>query len=373
MRNNLVAKASEHPPYMPLWFGSGIHWALKHYYDPTLQRDPVEVFKTWYELQWNGGVIPLDWLDTVYDRAPVEVTSKGLPYNDSQWRVRGLVDILAQPELEIEEYEKHRELGINMLKYYKEYAAEFDDFDVISAEHTFSVPLTLPDGSYFMAIDPRDGEYKPVHIRGTQDAIIQHRESGKYGILEHKSAISIDEEYFGKLEKDEQCTTYLYAAEREADVYGLPYKKVEFVLYNALRKAFPKPPTITSRGDISINRQTESTTTEMLDEWIANLGQETLWESDPKRVAYYNYVKEAGHEQFIVRNLVTRNRQEIVSCGERILMEAMDMLDTPRIYPNPTGSWWCLRCALRAPCIAKDDGSDWETMLDDQFEKNWTR
>jgi PD-(D/E)XK nuclease superfamily len=369
MRQNLVPRVSEHAPYMPLWFGSGVHWALKHYYDPALQRDPVEVFKTWYEVQWNGGRIHESWLDTVYDRAPVASNQLGEPF----YVVRGLVDMLAQPELYIEEYEEHRELGINMLKYYKDYAEEFDDFDVISAEHTFSVPILLGDGSTMHAIDPRDGEVKPVHLRGTQDAIIQHRQSGKYGILEHKTAVSIGEDYFLKLDKDEQCTTYLYAAELEADVYDLPYKKVEFVLYNAVRKAFPRPPTITSRGDISIDRQKESTTYEMLMETIEDLGMSEHWQGNPKLSAYVDYVKDAGHEQFIVRNLVHRNRHEIHSCGERILMETVDMLGAPNIYPSPNGSWFCLRCPFRAPCIAKDDGSDWETMLDDTFEKNWTR
>jgi hypothetical protein len=381
MRENLVPRVSEHAPYMPLWFGGGIHWALKHYYDPTLRRNPVEVFKTWYEVQWNGGIVEESWLDTVYDRDP-KPAQVGDPIGGDGllghphvtfYEVRGLVDMLAQPELYVEEYEEHRELGINMLKYYKDYAEEFDNFDVISAEHTFSVPILLADGSTMMAVDPRDGEVKPVHLRGTQDAIIQHRQSEKYGILEHKSAVSIGEDYFLKLDKDEQCTTYLYAAELEAQIYDLPYKKVEFVLYNAIRKAFPRPPTITSRGEISIDRQKESTTTEMLDEWIANLGQEAIWASDPKKAAYYQYVREAGHEQFIVRNLVHRNRHEIHSCGERILMEAVDMLGAPNIYPSPNGSWFCLRCPLRAPCIAKDDGSDWETMIEDQFEKNWTR
>jgi len=380
MRENLVPRVSEHAPYMPLWFGGGIHWALKHYYDPTLRRDPVEVFKTWYEVQWNGGVIPEDWLDTVYDRDPQpahqSITNHqtvGEFQEAPLYVVRGLVDMLAQPELYVEEYEEHRELGINMLKYYKDYAEEFDDFDVISAEHTFSVPILLADGSTMMAIDPRDGEVKEVHLRGTQDAIIQHRQSEKYGILEHKTAASIGEDYFLKLDKDEQCTTYLYAAELEAQIYDLPYKKVEFVLYNAVRKAFPRPPTITSRGDISVDRQKESTTVEMLMQTINDLGMEDSWQSMPKLAAYVAYVAEAGHEQFIVRNFVLRNRHEIHSCGERILMEAVDMLGTPNIYPSPNGSWFCLRCPLRAPCIAKDDGSDWQTMIEDEFEKNWTR
>lgn len=371
MRNNLAPKPEEHGISMPLWFGSGIHWALKHYYDPTLKRDPVEVFKTWWDIQWNGGTINEAWLETSPDRDPQPLQTDG---NTPLYKVKGLEDILPMAEVEREEFEAHLELGVGMLTFYREYAKNHDKFTVITAEHTFSVPIyDFDNDCEMMAIDPRDGELKPVHLRGTQDAIIQDDETDKYGILEHKSAISIDDEYFVKLDKDEQCTTYMFAGEVEAKVHGLPYNNIEFTLYNALRKAFPKPPTITSRGDISVNRATESTTYEMLMKAIDEIGMTDLWQYDEKLSKYIDYVKEKGDEQFIVRTPVYRNRHEIFSCGQRVYQEAKDMLNNPSIYPNPTGQWNCLRCIFRAPCIAMDDGSDWQMMLDDQFEKNRNR
>src|SRR6516164_542862 len=57
MRVNLVPRVDTGTVVMPLWFGSGIHWALSQYYDPVLPRDPVEVFQTWWEVQWRGGII----------------------------------------------------------------------------------------------------------------------------------------------------------------------------------------------------------------------------------------------------------------------------------------------------------------------------
>ncbi len=96
-------------------------------------------------------------------------------------------------------------------------------------------------------------------------------------------------------------------------------------------------------------------------------------EADDKLKNYVEYVKEQGDEQFVKRDFVYRNRAEIRSCSKRVYMEALDMLDNPRIYPNPTGAWDCLRCPFRAPCIAADDGSDWKVMLEDEFEPNWTR
>jgi hypothetical protein len=357
---------------MPLWFGSGIHWALSQYYDPVLPRDPVEVFQTWWEVQWRGGIITEDWLDQVYDRKPVAIDTQP---EESQphimYRVQGLKDLIDDPD--VEPFEEHRELGINMLKYYKDYAEEFDNFSVIMAEHTFSVPVHDPDGLPLYKTDPRDGGIRPVHIRGTQDAIIQDNESGRFGILEHKSAIRIDEDYFTKLDKDEQCTTYMYAAEQEAKIHSLEYDRIDFVIYNAIRKAFPRPPTEVRGGVFSIDRNKESTTPEMLQKFIDENGIQVIVDEDEKLKAYVEYVNTVGHEQFIIRNMVRRNRAEIRSCGSRIYMEAMDMLSDPRIYPNPTGDYMCLRCPFRAPCIAKDDGSDYIMMLDDMFEINWSR
>lgn len=382
MRNNLVSKVSEGGVYMPFWFGSGIHWALRLYYDPALQRDPVETFQTWYDIQWNGGTITEEWLETTYDREPklsadsfqVEVdlsTMRATTPSVPMYEVRGLYDML--PYADEEEFDLHKELGIGMLKFYKEYAKEHDDFDVIAPEHTFSVPIFDPDGRPLEREDARDGRVKPVHLRGTQDGIIRHRQTGKFGILEHKTAESIGEEYFEKLEKDEQCTTYMYAGQLEALIHDLPYQNLDFVLYNVLRKAYPKPPTLTSRGNISIDRQKESTTVPMLMEAIEMLGLEEFWQKDEKLSSYVEYVREQGDEQFIQRKMVFRNRSELKSCGDRVYMEALDMLEDPRIYPNFVGDWGCKKCAFRGPCIAQDDGSNYEMMLTDSYEKNWTR
>jgi hypothetical protein len=369
MRMNLTPKPEEHGIVFPLWFGSGVHWALKHYYDPILQRDPVEVFKTWWHVQMNGGIITEDWLETVYDRNPSR-------NEDGTYRVKGLNYILptemsAQQD---EEFAEHLELGIGMLEFYKQYAKANDNFTVIAAEHTFSVPIyDFDNDCELTAVDIRDGQIKPVHLRGTQDAIIQDNETERYGILEHKTAAKIDEDYFLKLDKDEQCTTYMFSAEVEARVHDLPYKEIDFVLYNALRKAFPRWPTITSRGDISIDRSKESTTVEMLMQTINDMGMGEVWQNMEKLRLYVEYVRDSGDEQFIVRNHVRRNRHEIYSCGERVFQETSDMLSNPSVYPNPTGTWGCLKCIFRAPCIAKDDGSEWEWMLDEQFEKNHNR
>jgi len=371
---NLVPKVEQQGLDIRLWFGTGIHYALAQYYNPRLQRDLIETFKSWWELQYNGGVVTKEQAELSYDRRPVDLKHLDL------YKVEGLKDMLPVSE-DLEQFEEHLDLGLGMLEFYKVYAAEHDNFSVICEERTFSVPIVDPSGAILMMEDPRDGIVKEVHLRGTQDAIIQDLENGQFGILEHKTAIAVDENYHRKLGKDEQCTTYMYGAEREAGLYGLEYDRISYVLYNALRKAYPKPPTTVKNGLFSINRQAESTTYPMLMAYISEHGLEPIVFGDPeigigpdiKLKAYVDWVKEKGDEQFVVRTPVRRNRAEIESCGERVYMEAMDMLSKPRIYPNPTGDWSCLNCIFRVPCIARDDGSDWQMILKDNYEPNWTR
>src|SRR3569833_1332499 len=69
-RQNLTVRADIYGVSMPLWFGTGIHYALEKFYHPGLRRDPVEAFKTWFDIQWRGGIVTADWLDLVYDLNP---------------------------------------------------------------------------------------------------------------------------------------------------------------------------------------------------------------------------------------------------------------------------------------------------------------
>jgi hypothetical protein len=264
-----------------------------------------------------------------------------------------------------------------MLTFYKEWAAKNDDFIVVAAESTFSVPLG------FMAIDTREespnyGKKLEVHARGKRDAIIYYPEYDRFRINDHKSAARIDEDEFIKLENDQQISTYLWASTEEAKIYDMPWKDHPFdgALYTALRKKYPSPPTPTYQGKaLSVNRNEESTTAELFE---AALKSNETWQqwfvSNKKAQEYYTWLCEIGDENFIVRKLVPRNRHEIEAQGKHLRMIAEEMLNpNTAIYPNPTGNWLCTGCAFRSPCLAADDGSDWRGMLADGYEQNRDR
>ena len=361
---------------MELWFGTGIHYALEMYYNPVLQRDPVEAFTTWFELQWNGGIVGPEFLDRTYDINPRTLTSADISATP-KYGILGLKDLLPNVEVVEEEFMMHRELGINMLKFYKEWAKKNDDFVTVSAEDVFSIPLG------FEAIDRREdspnyGRKLEVHARGKRDAVIFWPEHDRYGINDHKSAARIDEDYFVKLEKDEQCSTYLWATIIEAQEQERPWtgKLVDRVLYTALRKNYPKPPTPTYKGKaLSLDRTKEATTAEMFTEAVAADPVLSEWfVKNEKAQEYYSYLCASGDDMFVLRNIARRNHHELVNTGKHLTMIAKEMLDPHlNIYPNPTGSWLCTGCAFRVPCIAADDGSDWQGILADGYEFNRDR
>lgn len=375
-----------------LWFGTGIHWALENYYTPGLSRDPVESWKTWFDIQWRGGVVTQDWLDKVYDLKPrpSKPTQRDLQIRDfvqanmppgfvgsrveiaPLWVVKGLEDIL--PDADADEYEELKELGVNMMEFYKTYAQDHDEFETLVAEHDFSIPVwDYENNTILMAIDLREqspnyGKKLEVHARGRMDGIWV-KPSGKMGIIDHKTSARIDEDFFEKLDVDEQCTSYLYAAQVEAKYYGLDYAGtiMEEVIYNVLRKTYPKPPTIVRGGLFSVDRNNESCTYDMLMEWCESQEPPIEVENLPEKHQYYvAYLRDIGDEQFIVRKHVRRNQHQLANAGYRLYLEAMDMLNPDlRIYPNFGHA--CKYCIFKSPCLAKESGADWEQMLEDGY------
>ena len=331
MRGNLRPKVASAGINFNLAFGTMVHRALEEFY--AEERDPAKVFEQ-------------HWL-LLIER--VKELNEGF-FNENE-----------------EEFEQHWELGVGMLKYYMEWAQQQDDFIVIATEHPFEVDIGL------VARDITTGEQRRVKYCGRMDLIIQDRKTGRYGIMDHKtSSYHDDEDFFTKLELDEQVTRYMWAAQLEAEQQDLPYKKIDYVLYNVLFKGYPKPPTILKNDLPSVNRQTESTTLEMFKECVLGHPLRTEWFTrNDKAQAYYQYLADNGSRRFTRRELVKRNDYELVACGERVLAECRDMLSPDlRVYPNATGEWYCIRCPFRGPCIATNDGSDVSFMLDVSYEPN---
>lgn len=388
-RHNLQLRADVMGINTDFWFGTGIHWALEQYYTPGLSRDPVEAWRTWFDIQWRGGTVTEDWLDKVYDLNPKKtipatwqnVVGESEPrlstIEHQLYKVRGLEDILPDPDHNV--YDELLELGTHMMEFYKQYAVREDNFTMLMTEHVFSVPIwDYENDTILHAIDTREdspnyGKHLEVHARGRMDGVWQ-KPNGKLGIIDHKTASKIEENYFEKLETDEQCTNYLWAAEVEAKYYKMPHagEPMEEVIYNTLRKAYPKPPTEVRGGMFSVDRSKESCTYPMLMDWISkNMPGVELSE---KQQGYVDWLRDVGDEQFIIRKHVRRNRHQLVNAGKRIYLEALDMLSPDlRIYPNLRNDYACMGCQFRAPCLAREDGGDYMQLIRDNYATNKDR
>lgn len=400
---NLVPRADVYGVDKNLWYGTGIHYALEQMYNPVLKRDPIEAWLTWFELQWRGGLVTRDEVKQFVDRNPQQTP------ND-KFKVDGLCDILPETHLTEEDFMQMKELGVGMMNFYKDYAEANDNFSVISLEHDFSVPVINAQGEPLYMVDTRKmpdgwepnfddgnefgpymymetdsspsimGDYrdtgvikKQVHVRGRMDMIQQEHEYGRFGIMDHKTASRIDEDYFRHLELDEQCTSYLAFGELEAKIHGLEYKSLEFITYQALLKGYPKPPTITTKGLPSLNRNEETTTAELFEKCIKENGLQMIYDVDAKMQAYYTWLLEQGDKRFIQRTDTWRNRMQKKNAMTRLYYEAIDMLSNPVAYPNPSKNYACLNCRFRTPCIQAESGDDYMQTLEDGYISNWDR
>lgn len=391
-RSNLMPRAAVYGIREPLWFGTGIHYALERYYASGGKELPTHVWETWFDLEWNGGIVKSDAdVGKFIDRNPQRI-------GDGLWKIDGLRDIL--PMADEEHFAKVRDLGSGMMSFYYKWSQENDNFEVVSTEHDFSIPIFHPgtkDPLYWedrrrmpegwepnyeleniygpLMKDGFAGKplLKQVHARGRMDMIKYEPESKQFGIQDYKTAKVLDEDYFRHLELDEQCTTYLWAGEVEAEMHGLEYTKLDFITYMGLFKGYPKPPTITTRNLPSINRKDESTTAALFEDTIRKLGIQMIFERDQKMQSYYTWLLELGDKRFIWPKDATRNKFQKANMGIRVFYETVDMLNDPRLYPSPKKEIGCLNCAFRVPCIAAESGGDYKAIIEDGYVANWDR
>lgn len=101
-------------------------------------------------------------------------------------------------------------------KYCDVYAQE--DFEVVSIEDTFTLPL----------VNPVTGRIsRTFAFRGKTDGVV--KKDGKYWILEHKTTSSITEQYINRIDIDAQIALYGWALER----MGTP---IEGAIYDIIQK-----------------------------------------------------------------------------------------------------------------------------------------
>jgi len=171
-----------------LRFGDLVHQALAAYYKPSKLRTKVE-----------RGPHPTDTFIKLYDEQLQVYTSFGMYTEEDEW-------------------EDARELGVAMLDNYIEHYGKDDRYVCVQPEVAGEVDLY-------------DGDEYSCTFVFQFDAVIFDRQSGKYGLFEHKTAKTIKTNH---LSMDEQAGSYWAVGPTFFGHKNLP--ELDFVLYNFLRK-----------------------------------------------------------------------------------------------------------------------------------------
>ena len=298
-----------------LGFGTSIHAGLEEFYDP----------RAWEKL-------------TAQERLGLALRAFETTW--SEYLIEGL------SEEERAEWKRLFGLGREMLKGYVKWAAKMDrGITPVFTEVEFEVPIDLSAKADF-------GE---VVYQGRIDLIVKDADS-EYWIWDHKTAARLDPTDF--LELDEQTASYAWAIQEQLGI------KIAGVVYNELVKNYPEPPKVLKSGKLSQDKQ-QNTTYELYEQALAEHGLPVVEYAD-----FLTYLQDNPREYFR-RVQVQRSQRELRLMGERIALEAVDMLNDPSIYPNPN-RFKCGRCSFRGACVAYNDGSDYDYILNINFRKRDT-
>lgn len=331
---------------VPLTFGTAIHAGLETYYNPDTWNMPREV------------VQPLAILSFIES---CEKTRKEYLKNTGQ---DGLNETMAM------EYDERIDLGKGMLANYFVVAPKLDGrFTPRHVELEFEVPILVPSWFPLLRLPPEfsirthvnevlDREEThlyfqglPVVYQGRLDSLWED-DSQHYWIVDHKTAAN-----FGgtqHLDRDEQCGSYMWALRQ----LGI---RTQGVIYNELAKTAPRAPDQLKKGGLSKNKQQNVSFESYLAE-IRRLGLDPRDYQD-----FLDYLKTEG-KQYIRRTEVPRSQIELDNLGDQIFLQAIDMFNDPLIYPNAS-KMNCNGCMQALPCLALNDGSDYEYIMKNMYHK----
>jgi hypothetical protein len=83
--------------------------------------------------------------------------------------------------------------------------------------------------------------------------------------------------------------------------------------------------------------------------------------------SHLNWLKNEG-PRFHQRHQIHKTDYELGQIGYNIYLEALDMVENPRVYPQP-GRFSCNTCLYRQPCLGMNLGEDYEYTLETLFDR----
>jgi len=273
-------------PDAKLVFGDLVHQALAAYYIPGRKRGPHPA-STFVEL---------------CDKKVNEEQETTL------WVEDEVVDI--------------RDLGEAILKRYVDHWQEADkEYEILSSEQTFQVPIGRIDG-------------RKVFYVGTIDGVWRSRITSKIRFAEHKTATAISE---SALPMDEQVGAYWTFGPRWLRLKGIlkEDETIDGILYNWLRKAVPNPNALTDAHGRVLKKDGSPS------------------KRQPPPYFYRRLTFRGNHEAEVVKKRVRLQVRD---------MEAARREPDSQVYKNPGPQFMpnCKFCSFKDMCELHETGNDWE-------------
>lgn len=145
-------------------------------------------------------------------------------------------------------------------------------------------------------------------------------------------------------------------------LYGV---QVAGVVYQQFIKRIPALPKVLATGKVSTDVR-QATSASLYAKLLVDMygGLDTAPNENIIALNKIRMTEDEDKDRFIVRHRVERNERQLISFEQKVLMELEDIANPNLpLYPNATKDCDYM-CPLQAACIAMDDGSDWESVLD---------
>lgn len=331
-------------PALALWFGTGIHHSLEMYYSG---KDAI------YWDQATGDEVSRDLMDVEPEKA---IVTHWKIWADTE--VARIQEKMPLFEEQIAAFDESIALGAGMLESYVAWASKADNMpdtgfkDVLYTEREFAVIVPDAQGDPYHFVDA-NGQVWELWLVGRLDMVVEDFD-GRIWILDHKTSKDrLDPEL---LILDDQMTVYLWAAQQ---ILGVP---LAGCYYNVLRKKLPTVPRVLVSGKGLSKDKSIDTTYDVYFNAIVENGFD---------VADYDDILQLLSNKaanFFQREKVHRNSHEIAMAGRMLLLEGIDMLNQPYIYPNPT--WDCKwKCDYKDLCLAMNRNDDLDYLLKTLYRK----
>lgn len=356
---NLTSKR----PQLAFTFGTGMHAALEAYYLATGKglKNPLAkahmAFDDWYkeaDAQLERDEQPMDVQNELFNMHKMGHIMLD-NYQDFNTTAKvNLGDVLAVEGLDAKTHKAIK--TTNPTGYPKEATV------VLHPSGRLMVPIVNP-----LTREPLTRKFNGTDVTAYLTAridLLAQRKTPKKGlwVVDHKTASKPWDPKW--IEFDDQATGYCYV------VWRLLAKVPRGVVFNVLIKDQPKEPRVGKKGDLSYAKD-QRTTPDMYREALREHGLLKRGKiTSEKHADCMASLLAHGWDRFFFRYETTRNEHQLMSFEERLFFEYMDMEEALEnhelLYPNPD-TYKCRGCAVGPICLAMEDGSDYQDIIDNQY------